>query len=308
MMTEPFRDARLTEQRNPATAAIDAASPEAIVRLINAEDAKVPAAVAAASAEIARLIELTEAAFRNGGRLIYVGAGTSGRLGVLDATECPPTYGSPPDMVVGLIAGGPPALVRSVEGAEDNPAAGEQALAELDVTARDVVVGIAASGTTPYVGGALEHARGIGAATALVTCAEPPDRMREICDVLVVVLVGPEVVTGSTRMKAGTATKLVLNTLTTGAMIRLGKTWGNLMVDLRAWNEKLVDRSERIMMETTRLPRGEARAVLDAAGGRVKPAIVMARRSVSLEEAERLIEDANGRLRTVLGDPPEVKA
>ncbi|HEU4800715.1 MAG TPA: N-acetylmuramic acid 6-phosphate etherase [Gemmatimonadales bacterium] len=307
-MTEPFRDARLTEQRNPATAAIDAASPEAIVRLINAEDAKVPAAVAAASAEIARLIELTEAAFRNGGRLIYVGAGTSGRLGVLDATECPPTYGSPPDMVVGLIAGGPPALVRSVEGAEDNPAAGEQALAELDVTARDVVVGIAASGTTPYVGGALEHARGIGAATALVTCAEPPDRMRDICDVLVVVLVGPEVVTGSTRMKAGTATKLVLNTLTTGAMIRLGKTWGNLMVDLRAWNEKLVDRSERIMMETTRLPRGEARAVLDAAGGRVKPAIVMARRSVSLEEAERLIEDANGRLRTVLGDPPEVKA
>ena len=307
-MTEPFRDARLTEQRNPATAGIDAASPEEIVRLINAEDAKVPGAVAAASAEIARLIELTEAAFRNGGRLIYVGAGTSGRLGVLDATECPPTYGSPPDMVVGLIAGGPPALVRSVEGAEDSPAAGEQALAELDITPRDVVVGIAASGTTPYVGGALEKARGIGAATALVTCAEPPARMREICDVLVVVLVGPEVVTGSTRMKAGTATKLVLNALTTGAMIRLGKTWGNLMVDLRAWNEKLVDRSERIMMETTRLPRTEARAVLDAAGGRVKPAIVMARRDVSLEEAERLIDDAGGRLRAVLGEPPEVKS
>ena len=305
-MTESFRDARLTEQRNPATAAIDAASPEAIVRLINAEDARVPAAVAAASAEIARLIELTEAAFRNGGRLIYVGAGTSGRLGVLDATECPPTYGSPPDMVVGLIAGGPPALVRSVEGAEDDPAAGEAALADLGVTARDVIVGVAASGTTPYVGGALELARRIGAATALVTCAEPPARMREICDVLVVVLVGPEAITGSTRMKAGTATKLVLNTLTTGAMVRLGKTWGNLMVDLRAWNEKLVDRSERIMMETTELPRREAREVLDAAGGRVKPAIVMARCNVSLEEADRLIDDANGRLRAVLGDPPGV--
>lgn len=305
-MTDSFRDARLTEQRNPATAAIDAASPEEIVRLINAEDAKVPAAVARASSEIARLIELTETAFRGGGRLIYVGAGTSGRLGVLDATECPPTYGSPPEMVVGLIAGGPPALVRSVEGAEDSPAAGKQALEELGLSPDDVVVGIAASGTTPYVGGALEYARQTGASTALVTCAEPPPRLREICEVLVLVLVGPEVVTGSTRMKAGTATKLVLNTLTTGAMIRLGKTWGNLMVDLRAWNEKLVDRSERIMMETTGLPRSESRAVLDAAGGRVKPAIVMARRKVTLEEAERLIDGARGRLRDVLGDPPEV--
>ena len=303
-MTDSFRDARLTEQRNAATAAIDAASPEEIVRLINAEDAKVPVAVAAASSEIARLIELTEAAFRKGGRLVYAGAGTSGRLGVLDATECPPTYGSPPEMVVGLIAGGPPALVRSVEGAEDSPAAGERDLAEIGVSAHDVVVGIAASGTTPYVGGALEFARRTGAATALVTCAEPPPRMREICDVLVVVLVGPEAITGSTRMKAGTATKLVLNTLTTGAMVRLGKTWGNLMVDLRAWNEKLVDRSERIMMEATGLPRNEARAVLGAAEGRVKPAIVMARRGVSLAEAERLIDCASGRLREVLGDPP----
>ncbi len=303
-MTDSFRDARLTEQRNPATEAIDAASPEEIVRLINAEDAKVAVAVAAASSEIARLIELTEAAFRKGGRLVYAGAGTSGRLGVLDATECPPTYGSPPEMVVGLIAGGPPALVRSVEGAEDSPAAGERDLADIGVSADDVVVGIAASGTTPYVGGAIELARRTGAATALVTCAEPPPRMREICDVLVVVLVGPEAITGSTRMKAGTATKLVLNTLTTGAMVRLGKTWGNLMVDLRAWNEKLVDRSERIMMETTGLPRNEARAVLGAAEGRVKPAIVMARRGVSLAEAERLIDCASGRLREVLGDPP----
>jgi len=303
-MTDSFRDARLTEQRNPATEAIDAASPEEIVRLINTEDAKVAVAVAAASSEIARLIELTEAAFRKGGRLVYAGAGTSGRLGVLDATECPPTYGSPPEMVVGLIAGGPPALVRSVEGAEDSPAAGERDLADIGVSADDVVVGIAASGTTPYVGGALELARRTGAATALVTCAEPPPRMREICDVLVIVLVGPEAITGSTRMKAGTATKLVLNTLTTGAMVRLGKTWGNLMVDLRAWNEKLVDRGERIMMETTGLPRNEARAVLGAAEGRVKPAIVMARRGVSLAEAERLIDGASGRLREVLGDPP----
>lgn len=307
-MTDSFRDARLTEQRNPATAAIDAASPEEIVRLINAEDAKVPAAVAKASGDVARLIELAETSFRKGGRLIYVGAGTSGRLGVLDATECPPTYGTPPGMVVGLIAGGPPALVRSVEGAEDSPAAGEQALEELALSADDVVVGIAASGTTPYVGGALEYARRTGAVAALVTCAEPPARMREICDVLVVVLVGPEVVTGSTRMKAGTATKLVLNALTTGAMIRLGKTWGNLMVDLRAWNDKLVDRSERIMMETTGLPRSQSREVLDAAGGKVKAAILMARRGVSLEEAERLINSGSGRLRELLGDPPEVSS
>jgi N-acetylmuramic acid 6-phosphate etherase len=257
--------------------------------------------------EIARAIDLVEAAFRAGGRLIYVGAGTSGRLGVLDAAECPPTFGTPPEMVLGVIAGGYPALVRSVEGAEDDVNAG---LGEMDarrVGPDDVVAGIAASGTTPFVRAALSRAQTLGARSVLVTCADPPALLQETCDVCIVVKVGPEVVTGSTRMKAGSATKLVLNTLTTGAMIRIGKTYGNLMVDLRAWNDKLIDRSQRIVMETTGLPRDEARAVLDAAGGRVKTAIVMARRGVSGDEADRLLGEHQGRLRTIVGDPPPVR-
>jgi N-acetylmuramic acid 6-phosphate etherase len=227
---------------------------------------------------------------------------------VLDASECPPTFGTPPEMVVGVIAGGYPALVRSVEGAEDDVNAG---LGEMDarkVGSSDMVVGIAASGTTPFVRAALGRAQTLGARTALVTCAEPPKLLVETCDVCIVVKVGPEVVTGSTRMKAGTATKLVLNTLTTGAMIRLGKTYGNLMVDLRAWNDKLIDRSQRIVMETTGLTREEAREVLDAAGGRVKTAIVMARRRVSSDEADRLITEYQGRLRGIVGDPPPVRS
>ena len=306
-MADDFLDARLTERRNPRSATIDTASSLEIVDLIGAEDAGVPAAVARARTEIARAIDLVEAAFRAGGRLIYVGAGTSGRLGVLDASECPPTFGTPPEMVVGVIAGGYPALVRSVEGAEDDVNAG---LGEMDarkVGADDVVVGIAASGTTPFVRAALSRAQTLGAGSVLVTCAEPPALLQETCDVCIVVKVGPEVVTGSTRMKAGTATKLVLNTLTTGAMIRIGKTYGNLMVDLRAWNDKLIDRSQRIVMETTGLPRDEARAVLDAAGGRLKTAIVMARRGVSGDEADRLLAEHQGRLRTIVGDPPPVR-
>jgi N-acetylmuramic acid 6-phosphate etherase len=306
-VADDFLDARLTERRNPRSATIDTASSLEIVDLIGAEDAGVPAAVARARTEIARAIDLVEAAFRAGGRLIYVGAGTSGRLGVLDASECPPTFGTPPEMVVGVIAGGYPALVRSVEGAEDDVNAG---LGEMDarkVGADDVVVGIAASGTTPFVRAALSRAQTLGAGSVLVTCAEPPALLQETCDVCIVVKVGPEVVTGSTRMKAGTATKLVLNTLTTGAMIRIGKTYGNLMVDLRAWNDKLIDRSQRIVMETTGLPRDEARAVLDAAGGRVKTAIVMARRGVSGDEADRLLAEHQGRLRTIVGDPPPVR-
>jgi N-acetylmuramic acid 6-phosphate etherase len=306
-VADDFLDARLTERRNPRSATIDTASSLEIVDLIGAEDAGVPAAVARARTEIARAIDLVEAAFRAGGRLIYVGAGTSGRLGVLDASECPPTFGTPPEMVVGVIAGGYPALVRSVEGAEDDVNAG---LGEMDarkVGADDVVVGIAASGTTPFVRAALSRAQTLGAGSVLVTCAEPPALLQDTCDVCIVVKVGPEVVTGSTRMKAGTATKLVLNTLTTGAMIRIGKTYGNLMVDLRAWNDKLIDRSQRIVMETTGLPRDEARAVLDAAGGRVKTAIVMARRGVSGDEADRLLAEHQGRLRTIVGDPPPVR-
>ena len=306
-MADDFLDARLTERRNPRSATIDTASSLEIVDLIGAEDAGVPLAVARVREEIARAIDLVEAAFRAGGRLVYVGAGTSGRLGVLDAAECPPTFGTPPEMVLGVIAGGYPALVRSVEGAEDDVNAGIGEMDARRVGPDDVVVGIAASGTTPFVRAALSRAQTLGARSVLVTCAEPPALLQETCDVCIVVKVGPEVVTGSTRMKAGTATKLVLNTLTTGAMIRIGKTYGNLMVDLRAWNDKLVDRSQRIVMETTGLPRDDARAVLDAAGGRVKTAIVMARRGVSGDEADRLLAEHQGRLRSIVGDPPPVR-
>ena len=303
-MADTFHDARLTERRNPRSERLDTLSPAQIVDLINAEDAGIAAAVARARAEIARTIELVERAFRAGGRLVYVGAGTSGRLGVLDAAECPPTYGTPPEMVVGVIAGGTPALLRSVEGAEDDVNA---AIAEMDarrVGPDDVVLGIAASATTPYVRAALGRAQALGAATVFLSCSEPPAVLRNTCDACITVLVGPEVVTGSTRMKAGTATKLVLNTVTTGAMVRLGKVYGNLMVDLRAWNAKLEDRAERIVMETTGADRAEARTAIGAAEGRVKRAIVMVRRGVGAAEADRLLEEAGGRLRPVVGDPP----
>ncbi|MGH7631753.1 MAG: N-acetylmuramic acid 6-phosphate etherase [Gemmatimonadales bacterium] len=306
-MPDDFQDARLTERRNPRTAAIDVASPLEIVDLIAAEDGGVPAAVAIAREPIAAIVEMVERAFRAGGRLVYVGAGTSGRLGVLDAAECPPTFGTPPAMVVAVIAGGAPALMRSIEGAEDDVNAGISAMDERRVSANDVVVGIAASGTTPYVRAALGRAQALGARTALVTCSEPPALLRDTCDAVAFVPVGPEVVTGSTRMKAGTATKLVLNTITTGAMIRLGKTYGNLMVDLRAWNDKLVDRSRRIIMETTGLDRTEAGEVIARADGHVKRAIVMARRGVSRDEADRLLAEHRGRLRSIVGDPPPVQ-
>ncbi|MGH7512698.1 MAG: N-acetylmuramic acid 6-phosphate etherase [Gemmatimonadales bacterium] len=305
-MPDDYLDLRLTERRNPRTATIDTASALEIVDLSGADDAAVPASVAGARVEIARTIDLIEDAFRAGGRLLYVGAGTSGRLGVLDAAECPPTFGTPPEMVVGIIAGGLPALVKSIEGAEDDVNAGIGEMDARRVGPTDVVIGIAASGTTPFVRAALGRAQALGARTALVSMSEPPRLLRDTCDACITVPVGPEVVTGSTRMKSGTATKLVLNTLTTGAMIRLGKTYGNLMVDLRAWNDKLVDRSQRILMETTGLGRDESRAVLDAAGKSVKIAIVMARRNVSREDAERLLAEHAGRLRLVVGDPPPV--
>lgn len=307
-MADSFLDARLTERRNPRTATIDVAAPIDIVDIIGAEDAGVPPAVVGARKDLARTIELLEEAFRAGGRLVYVGAGTSGRLGVLDAAECPPTFGTPPDMVIAVIAGGAQALVRSIEGAEDDVNAGIAAMDERRVNRNDVVIGIAASGTTPFVRAALGRAQALDARTVLVTCAEPPAVLRETCDVVIFVPVGPEVVTGSTRMKAGTATKLVLNTLTTGAMIRLGKIYGNLMVDLKAWNEKLVDRSERIIMETTGVERARARELIDAAEGSVKVAIVMARRGVSNVEAERLLAEHKGHLRVIVGDPPPVRS
>lgn len=305
-MPQPFHDARLTERRNPATAAIDTGTPLEIVDLIAAEDARVPAAVAGVRAELAQAIELIERAFREDGRLIYVGAGTSGRLGVLDAAECPPTFRTPPEMVVGVIAGGPDALTRSAEGAEDDREAGAAVVDELGVGPRDVVVGIAASGTTPYVENALARARERGAATVGVTCSRPSAELERRSDVVIFVPVGPEVVTGSTRMKAGTATKLVLNTLSTGAMIRIGKVYGNLMVDLQAWSDKLVDRGQRIVMEAAGVDRAAARRVIDEARGSVKTAIVMARLGVDRPRAEALIADRGGRLRPVVGDPPAV--
>ncbi|HEU0077618.1 MAG TPA: N-acetylmuramic acid 6-phosphate etherase, partial [Longimicrobiaceae bacterium] len=250
MSDSAAHDPRLTEQRNPASAEVDRLSPLEIVDLINAEDQKVAPAVHREREKIARALEIAEDAFRTGGRLIYVGAGTSGRLGVLDASEMPPTYGTDPAMVRGVIAGGETALTNAVEGAEDHPEDGAAAVDALEVGPADFVFGIAASGSTPYVHGALLRAGERGARTGFLLCTEPSPEMLEAYDVVIAPLAGPEVVTGSTRMKAGTATKLVLNTITTGAMIRMGKVFGNLMVDLRVTNQKLQGRSERILMET----------------------------------------------------------
>jgi N-acetylmuramic acid 6-phosphate etherase len=299
-----FIDSRLTERRNPRTADIDLATPLEIVDLINAEDQTVADAVESQREPIARAVAQAESTFRGGGRLFYVGAGTSGRLGVLDASECPPTYGTDPEMVQGIIAGGYKALTRSQEGAEDRLEGAIEDLTEHDVRAGDFVVGIAASGTTPYVRRALTYARSIGAATALVACSPPPQDALDVVDILIMPLTGPEVVTGSTRMKAGTATKLVLNTITTGAMIRLGKTFGNLMVDLRATNDKLRDRSERILMEVCEIDRQQARALLDRAGGTVKTAIVMHYLGAEREEAERVLDKSGGVIRRILDRAP----
>jgi N-acetylmuramic acid 6-phosphate etherase len=307
MTNRDFSDPRATEQRNPRSERIDVASSLEIVDIMNADDARVAGVVHGQRAQIAQAIDLIVAAFKADGRLVYAGAGTSGRLGVLDATECPPTFGVPPTMVTGVLAGGYGALVKSAEGAEDDVNAGAAAMDTARVTNRDIVVGIAASGTTPYVRSALSRAQTIGAKTVLVTCAAPPKILAETCDVIVNPVVGPEVVTGSTRLKAGTATKLVLNMLTTGAMIRLGKVYGNLMVDLVALSAKLHDRGERIVMEVGGVTREEARTAIAGAKGSVKLAIVMARRKVDANEARRLLESANGFVRPVVGDPPPVR-
>ncbi|CAN5800730.1 N-acetylmuramic acid 6-phosphate etherase [soil metagenome] len=300
MATEQTNETRLTEQRNPNSARIDRLSPLEIVDLINQEDAKVAPAVAAERDNVARAVELAEEAFRAGGRLIYVGAGTSGRLGVLDASEMPPTFGTDPELVQGVIAGGFDALIRAAEGAEDVPAEGAAAMDERDVGPNDFVLGIATSGTTPYVHGALVRSIDRGARTGLLLCTPPSEEMVERYDVVIAPLAGAEVVTGSTRMKAGTATKLVLNTISTGAMIRMGKVFGNLMVDLRATNEKLRDRSERILMEMCELDRPQARALLARGGGSVKTAIAMYWTRSEPQEAERKLREAGGRLGEIL--------
>ena len=271
---------------------------------MNAEDRDVPLAVATQREQIAQAIATAETAFRAGGRLYYVGAGTSGRLGVLDASECPPTFGTPPDMVQGIIAGGVAALTAAQEGAEDTLDQARIDLAARGVRAGDFVVGIAASGTTPYVRVALEHAKSVGAHTAVVACSPPPAATLAAADIAIVAITGPEVVTGSTRLKAGTATKLILNMITTGAMIRLGKTFGNLMVDLRATNAKLTDRSERIVAEVTGIERADARELLARAGGSVKLAIVMQALGVERDEAEQRLAERGGVIRRVVPLPP----
>lgn len=305
-MNNAFRmiDPRATERRNPRTASIDLASPLEIVDVINAEDRLVPEAVATQRVEIAKAIEIAERTFRAGGRLFYVGAGTSGRLGVLDASEIPPTFGADPEMVQGMIAGGLPALTRAQEGAEDIVENGAKEVDARKIGKNDFLIGIAASGTTPYVHAAIVRARELGAATGIISCSKLPAEVLETVDVAIVPITGPEVVTGSTRMKAGTATKLVLNMITTGAMIRLGKTYGNLMVDLRATNNKLKDRSERIVIEVCGVSREEARKLLDAADKSVKTAIVMQKLGLDRDGALAALERAGGVIRRAIPDAP----
>jgi N-acetylmuramic acid 6-phosphate etherase len=297
-------DPRATERRNPRTVSIDLASPLEIVDVINTEDRMVPDAVASQREQIALAIEIAETSFRAGGRLFYVGAGTSGRLGVLDASECPPTFGTNPEMVQGMIAGGLPALTRAQEGAEDIVENGAKEIDSHSIGQNDFVIGIAASGTTPYVHAAIRRGAERGAKTGIVACSVVPDEVLNVVDVAIVPIVGPEVVTGSTRMKAGTATKLVLNMITTGAMIRLGKTYGNLMVDLRATNNKLKDRSERIVVEVCGVSREEARQLLEDADKSVKTAIVMQKLHVDREGALAALEHAGGVIRRAIPDAP----
>jgi len=300
-MTKRRKILPTTELRNRASENIDRLSTQQVVDLINSEDTLVPAAVAQQRKQIATAIDLIVARFKEGGRLFYVGAGTSGRLGVLDASECPPTFGVPPSLVQGIIAGGRPALVRSAEGAEDYPEDGASAIEKKHIRAKDVVVGLAACGMTPYVLGALKQARRIGSGTIFITCA--PEAVEHIpAEIIINPVVGPEVVTGSTRMKAGTATKLILNTLTTGAMIRLGKVYGNLMVDLKATNEKLRDRSLRILMELTGLSRRQARTLLRRADGQLKAAVVMHFRRVDLGRAITILAENDQILRQAIVD------
>lgn len=291
---EAWDDPRLTEARNPRTEEIDRASPREIVEMIQAEDRTVPEAVEAEAESITELVRRVVEKFRRGGRLFYVGAGTSGRLGVLDAAECPPTFGTDPEMVQGIIAGGRETLVRSREGVEDDRPAGRRAVEGSRIGEGDFVLGIATSGTTPFVQAAMEEAAERGAGTGFLSCTPPPERMEEVADVLVTPLVGPEVIAGSTRMKAGTATKLVLNTLTTAAMVRLGKTYGNLMVDLQAVSEKLVDRSLRIVRAVCGVDEERARRLIRAAGGSVKTALAMDRLDVGRAEAERVLDACGG--------------
>jgi N-acetylmuramic acid 6-phosphate etherase len=296
-----------TEARNPASANLDELTPLEIVRLMNREDGRSVAAVESQAEEIAQAIDLIADRLRAGGRLVYGGAGTSGRLGVLDATECPPTFNAPPGQVLGIIAGGPAALTRSVEGAEDHPEFGEQDLKALSLSDNDVFVGIATSGRTPYVLGACRYAQSLGAATIGLVCNTESELDAHV-DLMIRPVVGPEVLSGSTRLKAGTATKLVLNILSTGAMVRLGKCFGNLMVDLRASNTKLKARTNRIVRTITGLDEAAAEILLDQCGGELKTALVAHQAGVSADQARAKLTQHGGRVGEVLqvfGRPAE---
>jgi N-acetylmuramic acid 6-phosphate etherase len=288
-----------TEARNPASEDLDGLSAAEIVSLINSEDAKVHLAVAEQADAIAKAIDVIAERLARGGRLVYIGAGTSGRLGVLDAVECPPTFNTHPTQVVGLIAGGYTALTSAVEGAEDRPELAVEDLKNARLTDGDVLVGIATSGRTPYVIGSLEYAQSVGAYTIGLSCNRDPE-MASRCDLAINPVVGPEVVSGSTRMKAGTATKMVLNILSTGAMIRLGKTYGNLMVDLRASNTKLADRARRIVRAVTNLSDKDTEVLLRDCGGEVKTAIVRHYTGYTSADARKLLSSAQGHLRKAL--------
>ena len=288
---------KITEQQNSASINIDTNSTLEILSIINNEDAGVPLAIQKTIPHIEAFIDALVPKIQSGGRLFYVGTGTSGRLGVLDAAECPPTFSTNPDMVQGIIAGGYDALVKSIEGAEDIADDGAAAILNYEINAEDIVLGISASSSTPYVLGALEKAKEIGAMTGLLLCNNPPKL--EYVDHIVSVIVGPEVITGSTRMKAGTATKLVLNMITTTLMIKLNKTYGNLMVDLKASNEKLRDRGTRIIEHLTYLNYDESLNILKSADGEVKTAVVMEKLKVGVEAARDRLRNHKGSLKDV---------
>ncbi|MEQ9865367.1 N-acetylmuramic acid 6-phosphate etherase [Pectobacterium aroidearum] len=289
----------VSETRNPATMALDQLPTLEMMHAFNQEDRKVPEAIAQVLPAIAEAVDLATASLQAGGRLIYLGAGTSGRLGVLDASECPPTFGVPHGLVIGLIAGGPGALLKAVEGAEDDPALGEADLKALDLTAVDMVIGLAASGRTPYVIGALRYARDVGCRTAAISC-NPHSPIAQEAQVAISPVVGPEALTGSTRLKSGTAQKLVLNMISTGVMVKLGKVYQNLMVDVKATNVKLLDRACRIVVEATGAEREKARQALVLADNEVKPAILMLLANIDVAAARERLKQHNGYLREAL--------
>ncbi len=292
-------DTMITESRNIHSQDIDSKSTIDILRTINDEDKLVPLAVEREIIHIAQAVDVISTAFLNGGRLIYIGAGTSGRLGILDASECPPTYGTDPNMVVGLIAGGDTAIRKAVEHAEDKKELGAEDLQKIGLCSKDVVVGLAASGRTPYVVGGLEYAKTIGAATVGISC-NPDSPISQVASIRISPVVGPEIVTGSSRMKAGTAQKLVLNMLTTASMIKIGKVYGNLMVDVEATNAKLVERQKRIVMEATGVSRETAEQVLTAANRSCKLAIFTILSDLEVAEAQSILQAHRGFIREAL--------